>query len=70
MVCVYSDSQSAIHLARNQNTFHTRTKHINIKYNFVRDEIEMKRISLIEIATKDNLADMMTKTLPCAKFSV
>lgn len=40
LVCVYWDSQSAIHLARNMNTFHRSTKHIDIMYNFIRDEIE------------------------------
>lgn len=32
---VYGDSQSAIHLAK--NSFHRRTKHIDVKYNYIRD---------------------------------
>ena len=68
LVSVHCDSQSAIYLARNQNSFHRRTKHIDIKYNFIRDEIEAKRITLIKIATEDNSADMMTKSLPSPKF--
>ena len=44
-VCVYCDSQSAICIARNQNTFHRRTKHIDDKYNFICDEVESKRIT-------------------------
>ena len=34
-VCVYCDSQSAIHLAKNQNTFYRRLKHIDIKFNSI-----------------------------------
>ena len=41
---VYCDSQSAIHLAKNQNKFYRRSKHIDIKYNFIRDEVEHKRV--------------------------
>ena len=67
-VSVHCDSQSAIHLAKNQNTFHRRSKHIDIKYNFIRDEIEHKRVILKKIDTKENSADMMTKSLPTTKF--
>lgn len=70
MVCLYCDGQSATHLARNQNMFHRRTIHIDIKYNFICDKIESKRITLIEITMIDNPTDVMTKPLPCAKFSL
>ena len=70
LVCVHCDSQNAIHLARNQNMFHRRTKHIDVKYNFIRDEIETGRVILKKIATEDNLVDIMTKPLPCTKFSL
>lgn len=46
-ICVYSDNQSAIHLDKNKNMFHQRTKHIDIKYNFICDETELKRITLV-----------------------
>lgn len=38
--------------------------------NFIRDEIEVGRITLKKIPTKDNMTDMMTKPLPCTKFSL
>ena len=69
-VSVHCDSQSAIHLARNQNTFHKRSKHIDIKYNFTRDEVEHKKVILKKIDTKENPADMMTKPLPTTKFDL
>ena len=67
-VSVHCDSQSAIHLAKNQNTFHRRSKHIDIKYHFIRDEVEHKRVILKKIDTSENPADMMTKPLPTTKF--
>ena len=39
MGTLYSDSQSAIHLAKN-STFHSRTKHIQLRYNFIRLVLE------------------------------
>ena len=70
LVRVHCDIESAIHLARNQNTFHQRTKHIDIKYNFIRDEVEHKRVGLVKISTDDNPTDMMTKPLPTNKFTL
>ncbi|XP_056687490.1 secreted RxLR effector protein 161-like [Spinacia oleracea] len=70
LVSVFCDSQSAIHLAKNQNTFYKRTKHIDIKYNFVRDVIAKKELLLKKIGTKENPADMLTKPLPTTKFTL
>ena len=67
---MHCDSQSAIHLARNQNIFHRRSKHIDIKYNFIWDEVEHKRVGLKKIDTRDNLADMMIEPLPITNFDL
>lgn len=64
---VYSDSQSAIHLSRNP-VFHDRTKHIDVKFHFIRDIIEKEIIKIEKISTKCNPADMGTKILPLYKF--
>lgn len=61
------DSQSAIHLARNQ-VHHARTKHIDVRYHFVRDVIEEGSISLLKVHTSDNPADIFTKVVPRSKF--
>ena len=37
-IAVYCDSQSAIHLTKNQ-MYHERTKHIDVRYYFVRDVV-------------------------------
>jgi hypothetical protein len=64
---VYCDSQSAIHLAKNQ-VFHVRTKYIDVRYHFVREILEEEEIILHKIQTKENPTDMMTKVVTKAKF--
>ena len=60
---------SAIYLTKDQ-MFHERTKHIDIKYHFVRDVIEEGMLKVCKISTHDNPADMMTKPIPVAKFEL
>ena len=64
---MYCDSQSAIHLAKNQ-VYHARTKHIDVRFHFVREIIEEGKICLQKIKTADNPADMMTKVVTTIKF--
>lgn len=64
---VFSDSQSAIHLAKNQ-VFHARTKHIDVRYHFVREILEEEEILLQKIHTTENPTDMLTKVVTRAKF--
>jgi len=65
---VHCDSMSAIYLAKNQ-VYHARTKHIDVKYHFVRDVLEDGDIEVKKIHTKDNPADMLTKVVPGVKFN-
>ena len=67
-ITVYSDSQSAIHLAKNL-VFHVRTKHIDVRYHFVREILSEGSILLQKIGTADNPADMMTKVVTAIKFN-
>jgi transposase InsO family protein len=67
-VNVYCDSQSAIHLAKNQ-VHHARTKHIDIRFHFIREVIGNGEISLQKVDTKENPADMLTKIVPTIKFN-
>ena len=64
---VHCDSQSAIHLAKNQ-VYHARTKHIDVKYHFVREILEKDHIQIQKIHTTENPADMMTKVVTTIKF--
>ncbi|MCO5582244.1 hypothetical protein L7F22_036136 [Adiantum nelumboides] len=59
---LYCDSQSAIQLAKNL-VFHSKTKHIDVKYHFIREVLEDQQIQLMKIHTKDNPADILTKGL-------
>ncbi|KAL5850870.1 hypothetical protein ACOSQ4_008883 [Xanthoceras sorbifolium] len=66
-VKVHCDSQSAICLAKNQ-VYHVRTKHIDVRYHFVREILEEGQILLQKIHTAENPADMMTKVVTSIKF--
>lgn len=48
--------------------FHERTKNIDVRYHFMRDIITRGAIIVSKISTHDNPTDIMTKTLPSAKF--
>ena len=64
---LFYDSQSAIHLGKN-STFHARSKHIDVRYHWIRDVLDAKLLELEKIHTDDNGADMLTKALPRGKF--
>ena len=52
---VYYDDQSAIDLSKNA-TYHSRTKHIEVRYHWICDAIEMKLFQLKKIHTDKNVA--------------
>ena len=60
---LFSDSKSAIALAHNGH-YHARTKHIDIRYHFIRYIIEASTIKLVYCPTNDMTADTLTKALP------
>jgi hypothetical protein len=61
-----SDSKSAIALA-NDGHYHARTKHIDIRYHFIRYIIDAGTIKLVYCPTNDMTADVLTKALPSVK---
>lgn len=59
---VFTDSQSAMAMTDNQN-FSNRTKHVDIKYHFVKDMVKKNELKLCYVPTDVNVADIMTKPL-------
>jgi hypothetical protein len=66
---LFYESQSAIYLMKDQ-MFHERTKHIDVKYHYVREVIAEGRLKVPKISTHDNSVDMMTKSVPGVKFEL
>jgi hypothetical protein len=65
---LYCDSESAIHLAKN-STFHSNTKHIQLRYHFIQSTLEDGHLKLERIHTSQNPADMLTKGVTREKLS-
>ena len=66
-VIVYSDSQSALLLCKNP-MYHEITKHVDVKYHFVRDQVTSGIVKVQKVSTEDNYADMGTKIVTATKF--
>jgi hypothetical protein len=48
---------------------HSKTKHIEVRYHFLRDNVEKGKIALIHVPAHDQLADIFTKPLDQATFT-
>ena len=66
---LYSDSQSAIFLAKNP-AFHSRTKHIQLRYHFIRSLLDDGQLILEKIQGSENPGDMLTKDVPIEKLKL
>ena len=64
---VFCDSQSAIHLDKNP-AYHSKTKHIPVKYHFVRHIVDEGGVVLEKVRTKKNSAYMFTKPITLEKL--
>ena len=63
---MFSDNQAAITLARDHQ-YHAHTKHIDVRYHWIRWVIEQGALHLVYCPTDDMVADALTKSLPSAK---
>ena len=61
------DNQGAIALGKNP-VHHSRTKHIDIKYHFIREKVLNEEINLKYCPTQEMIADTLTKTLAKPSF--
>ena len=59
-VLMHIDNQGAMNLAKNP-VHHQRSKHIDVKYHFIRSEIQAGIVSLKYVPTDENVADVFTK---------
>jgi hypothetical protein len=66
-ITLHCDNQGAIALSKD-NKFHARTKHIDIRYHFIREAVENNQVFMHYVPTDENVADIFTKPLAKPKF--
>nr|GEU68058.1 retrotransposon protein, putative, unclassified [Tanacetum cinerariifolium] len=64
---MYCDSKEAIAISCNL-VQHSRTKHIDVRYHFIKEKVEKGIFELFFVKTEYQLADLFTKTLPEERF--
>nr|GEX41780.1 retrovirus-related Pol polyprotein from transposon TNT 1-94 [Tanacetum cinerariifolium] len=64
---MYCDSKAAIAILCNP-VQHSRTKHIDVRYHFIKEKVEKGIIELFFVGTEYQLADLFTKALPVERF--
>lgn len=64
---IWCDSSSTIKLSKNP-VMHGRSKHIDVRYHFLRNLTREGLIDLVHYGSKDQLADIMTKPLKTDDF--
>jgi hypothetical protein len=64
---IFSDNQSCIALARDP-VAHSRTKHIDVRYHYIRELVSFGKTTVDYMPTEDMLADILTKPLPYPAF--
>ncbi|GJT30316.1 hypothetical protein Tco_1394169 [Tanacetum coccineum] len=65
---LYYDNKSAIALCCN-NVQHSRAKHIDVRYHFIKEQVENGIVELYFVRTEYQLADIFTKPLPRERFN-
>ncbi|GJT48698.1 retrovirus-related pol polyprotein from transposon TNT 1-94 [Tanacetum coccineum] len=64
---MYCDSKSAIAISCNP-VQHSKTKHIDIRYHFIKEHVEKGTVEIYFVGTEYQLADLFTKALPKERF--
>jgi hypothetical protein len=64
---IYCDNTSTISISKNP-MMHSKTKHIPIKYHFLREQVAEKNIRVEYVGTKEQVTDIFTKPLPQESF--
>lgn len=66
-VVLYVDNRSGIDLSK-YPVFHGHSKHIDVRYHFIRDCVEQGTITIKHVASTEQRADILTKAMVVAKF--
>ena len=61
---IHADNSGSISNSVN-NKHHRRTKHIDVRHHFVKEHTKMGKVTFQHIPTTKNIADILTKSLPC-----
>ena len=61
-ITMYEDNQACIALSKH-HAYHRRTKHIALRWHFIREKVEEGIVKLVYISTKAQIADLLTKPL-------
>jgi hypothetical protein len=64
---IFIEDRSAIHLCKNP-VLHDKSKHIELRYHYIRECIEAGKISVDYVSTGEQLIDILTKPLGCTRF--
>jgi len=64
---IMCDNSSALSISKNL-VFHGSTKHIKIKFHFIREVQQSNEVMLIHCSSKEQLANIFTKPLPKERF--
>lgn len=67
-VTTYQDNKSTIFLAEKGKPTSSRSRHINVRYFFVKDRIEAKEVKLVYLATEKMISDFFSKPLQGKQF--
>jgi hypothetical protein len=67
LIVIYCDNISNILLANNP-VYHTRTKHIEVHYHFIKEKVITKEINLIHVSIEDQVVYIFTKALSIDKL--
>eukprot|EP00253_Pinus_taeda_P004899 PITA_04899 len=66
-ISILCDNTSAINISNNP-VMHSITKHIPIKYHFLREQVFEQKVKLLYVPSKEQVADILTKPLPRETF--
>ena len=67
---IYQDNKSTLALIKNGRSSNRSTRHINIRYFFLKDRVESGEIELQYLPTNEMIADLLTKPLQGVQFRI